>query len=133
MQADLWRWYEGPSTLGCEIPTIGGPRGPATAYYLPYLSAIQLFVPATAADEAAAAAAVPQPGSDAQPPPQLLSYPDGLDSWPERMRPAVQWGEAANMRDRVPLHSRLLDLCGQAGEQHPLMATRIADLHPFSW
>ncbi|KAL4448173.1 hypothetical protein ABPG75_005392 [Micractinium tetrahymenae] len=139
--ADLWRWYEGPSTVGCEVATIGGPRGPATAYYLPYLSAVQLFVPATANDEAAVAAAVAaaaaQPGDGSpgsgQPPPQLLSYPNGLDSWPERMRPAVQWGEAANMRDRVPLHSRLLDLCGQGGEEHPLMATRIADLHPFSW
>lgn len=122
--------------MGCEVSTIGGPRGPATAYYLPYLSAVQLFVPATADDEAAvaaAAAAALQPGVAAQPPPQLLSYPNGLDSWPERMRAAVQWGEAANMRDRVPLHSRLLDLCGQAGEEHPLMATRIADLHPFSW
>lgn len=77
----------------------------------------------------AAAAAAGAPGPAAQ----LLSYPDGLDSWPERMRPLVQWGEAANMRDRVPLHSRLLDLAGAAGGEHPLMATRIADLHPISW
>lgn len=132
----MWRWYEGPSTVGCEVSIIGGPRGPATAHYLPYLSAVQLFVPATADDEAAmaaAAAATRQPGDVGQAPPQLLSYPNGLDSWPERMRATVQWGEAANMRDRVPLHSRLADLCGDAGEGHPLMAARIADLHPFSW
>lgn len=135
LQADLWRWYEGPSTVGCEVTTIGGPRGPATAYYLPYLSAVQLLVPASATDEAAVvAAASGQPGCPAgQGQTQLLSYPNGLETWPERMRPLVQWGESANMRDRVPLHSRLLDVCGDAGDSHPLMATRIADLHPFTW
>jgi hypothetical protein len=145
--ADLWRWYEEPSTVGREVATIGGPRGPATAYFLPYLSAVQLLVPASsddaealaagAAAAAAAAAAAPlspaEAGAAAAAPAQLLSYPGGLDSWPESMRPLVQWSEAANMRDRVPLHSRLLDLCGSTGEQHPLLATRIADLHPFSW
>ena len=144
--ADLWRWYEEPSTVGREVATIGGPRGPATAYFLPYLSAVQLLVPASSDDAAAltaAAAAVaaaplspkaaPRQHSAATAPAQLLSYPGGLDSWPESMRPLVQWSEAANMRDRVPMHSRLLDLCGSAGEQHPLLATRIADLHPFSW
>lgn len=142
--ADLWRWYEEPSTVGREVATIGGPRGPATAYFLPYLSAVQLLVPASsddaealAAGAAAAAAAAPlspaEAAAAAAAPAQLLSYPGGLDSWPESMRPLVQWSEAANMRDRVPLHSRLLDLCGSTGEQHPLLATRIADLHPFSW
>ena len=138
--ADLWRWYEQPSTVGREVATIGGPRGPATAYFLPYLSAVQLLVPASNGDaEALAAAAAAAPVSpEAAPaaaaaPAQLLSYPGGLDSWPESMRPLVQWSEAANMRDRVPLHSRLLDLCGSAGEQHPLLATCVADLHPFSW
>ena len=38
----MWRWYEGPSTVGCEVATMGGPRGPATSYYLPYLSAVQV-------------------------------------------------------------------------------------------
>lgn len=134
LQADLWRWYEAPSTIGCEVATMGGPRGPATSYYLPYLSAVQLLVPASSADADAVAAQAASwtPGSGT-PPPQLLSYPGGLDSWPERMRPLMQWGESANMRDRVPLHSRLLDLCGESGDAHPLLATRVADLHPFSW
>lgn len=135
--ADLWRWYEEPSTLGCEVPTVGGPRGPSTAYYLPYLSSVQLFVPASSSDAAAVAASALTAAAAGQPLPpaaaQLLSYPNGLDSWPERMRPLVQWGEGDNMRDRVPLHCRLLDLCGKAGDRHPLLATRIADLHPFSW
>ena len=98
----------------------------------PQLSLLpQLFAPASAADEAAVAAAAA--AGTAGPAAQLLSYPDGLDSWPERMRPLVQWGEAANMRDRVPLHSRLLELAGGAGGEHPLLASRIADLHPISW
>ncbi|PSC70934.1 MATE efflux family isoform A [Micractinium conductrix] len=136
--ADLWRWYERPSTFGCEVATIGGPRGPATAYYLPFLSAVQLLAPVSAADEAAVAAAAASGDAGAAQrsgtaPPQLLTYPGGLDEWPERMRPVVQWGESASMRDRVPLHTCLAGLCGEAGEEHPLMSTRLADLHPFSW
>lgn len=45
LQADVWRWFEGPSTIGCEVATMGGPRGPATSYYLPYLSAVQVGAP----------------------------------------------------------------------------------------
>lgn len=37
------------------------------------------------------------------------------------------------MKDRVPLHSRLAELAGPASGGHPLLASRIADLHPFSW
>ena len=148
MQADLWSWYEEPSALGCEVPTIGGPRGPATSHFLPYLSALQLMVPTTGSEAAAmAAAAAAGAGAGdsgcgaaalatdaaATAPPQLLTYPDGLDSWPHRMRPLVQWGEGANMCERVPMHSRLLELCGEEGERHPLWATRVADLHPYSW
>ena len=130
MQADLWSWYEEPSALGCEVPTIGGPRGPATSHFLPYLSALQLMVPTSGSEAAAMAAAA---AGEAAAPPQLLTYPDGLDSWPHRMRPLVQWGESANMCERVPMHSRLLELCGEEGERHPLRATRVADLHPYSW
>lgn len=131
----MWRWYEGPSTTGVEVPTVGGPRGPCTAHYLPYLSAVQLFVPASDGDAAAVAASASAAAAAApgQPLPQLLSYPNGLDSWPERMRPLVQWGEGANMRDRVPLYCRLMELCGGNAESHPLLATRVADLHPLSW
>ncbi|EFN56263.1 hypothetical protein CHLNCDRAFT_145114 [Chlorella variabilis] len=139
--ADLWRWYEVPSTVGCEVATCGGPRGPSTAHYLPYLSSVQLFAAASDGDAAQVAAAAARAAGDAAsgraaapaPPPQLLSYPDGLDGWPQRMRALVQWGECANMRDRVPLHCRLAELCGGQGEAHPLMATRVADLHPLSW
>lgn len=88
-------------------------------------------MPASSDDEASVASAACAGATG--PAAQLLSYPDGLDSWPERMRPVVQWGEAANMKDRVPLHSRLAELVGPPGGAHPLMATRVADLHPFSW
>lgn len=50
---------------------MGGLRGPATSYYLPYLSAVQLLVPAddagVAAAVTAAAAAGEGPGSPAAP------------------------------------------------------------------
>lgn len=91
----------------------------------------QLFVPASSDDEVAVAGAACAGARG--PAAQLLSYPNGLDSWPERMRPVVQWGEGANMKDRVPLHSRLAELAGPASGAHPLTATRVADLHPFSW
>eukprot|EP01025_Chloroclados_australasicus_P000110 TRINITY_DN10051_c0_g1_i8.p2 TRINITY_DN10051_c0_g1~~TRINITY_DN10051_c0_g1_i8.p2 ORF type:complete len:146 (-),score=8.19 TRINITY_DN10051_c0_g1_i8:100-537(-) len=48
---DLWKFYEAPSYYGQEIFTLGGSRGPSEAYYLPYLSAIQLFIPASDTDQ----------------------------------------------------------------------------------
>jgi hypothetical protein len=132
-QADLWRWFEGPSIVGREVATLGGPRGPASAYYLPYLSAVQLFEAAGEEEEEEECGGGGGRGGQAEGAAPLLAYPDGLESWPARMRPLVQWGERANMRDRVPLHPRLAQLAGDRGEQHPLLAARLADLHPLSW
>lgn len=49
-QADVWEFFRRSGLYGQEIATHGGKRGPACAYYLPSLSAMQLFLPAEAHD-----------------------------------------------------------------------------------
>jgi len=51
MKEDVWKFYYECSMLGKEIPLNGSGNAkenhtePSNAYYLPYLSAIQLFAP----------------------------------------------------------------------------------------
>ncbi len=44
-QGDVWEFYREPSMFGREVETLGGPRGPSTSYFVPYLSALQIFTP----------------------------------------------------------------------------------------
>jgi hypothetical protein len=46
MQSDLWSFFEDASMYGREVYTLGGSRGPSLAYFVPSLSAMQLFLPA---------------------------------------------------------------------------------------
>lgn len=148
VQADVWRHFEVPSLLGQEVVTLGGPRGPAAAYYLPYLSAVQLFLPleggeAGAAERSAHAAAAHTAAAQQaqqqhhQPPPPpgepVYSYPGGLEEWPAEMRLAFQWCAAGHVGERVPLLPQLEALAGGSGRDHPLFSTRVADLHPCTW
>ena len=45
-QAHLWSFYEEASVFGKEVHTTGGSRGSSRAFFVPSLSAMQLFVPA---------------------------------------------------------------------------------------
>ena len=45
-QAPLWGFYEEASVFGKEVHTTGGSRGSSRAFFVPSLSAMQLFVPA---------------------------------------------------------------------------------------
>jgi hypothetical protein len=45
VQSDVWSFYDEASIYGKEVFTMGGGRGPSLAYYVPSLSAMQLFVP----------------------------------------------------------------------------------------
>lgn len=54
---DIWKFYLEPSVYGQEVATLSGQRGPSTAYFVPYLSAVQLYLPA--ADPLAPAQAKP--------------------------------------------------------------------------
>ena len=49
---DVWRFYSEPSLYGREVYTLGGQRGPSLCYFVPYLSAIQLFTPAAGPEDA---------------------------------------------------------------------------------
>lgn len=44
LQAHLWSFYEEASVFGKEVHTTGGSRGPSRAFFVPSLSAMQLFV-----------------------------------------------------------------------------------------
>ena len=46
MQAQLWSFYDEASVFGKEVHTTGGSRGPSRAFFVPSLSAMQLFMPA---------------------------------------------------------------------------------------
>ncbi len=46
LQSDVWSFFEDGSTYGKEVYTLGGGRGPSLAYFVPSLSAMQLFVAA---------------------------------------------------------------------------------------
>lgn len=106
------------SLFGCECRTLGGPRGPSTSHFVPFLSAVQLFQPTiTDADDDA----------------EVLIYPQGLDSWPAAMRRKFSWAASEHVGERSPLYSRILELCGDQEETHQLMSTKITDLHPYSW
>lgn len=41
----MWSFYEEASVFGKEVHTTGGSRGPSRAFFVPSLSAMQLFVP----------------------------------------------------------------------------------------
>jgi hypothetical protein len=52
---DVWQMFKDASLWGAPVVTLGGARGCSTAYYVPYLSAMQLFTtvaPVGAADGA---------------------------------------------------------------------------------
>jgi hypothetical protein len=134
--AEVWACYEAPSLYGLECPTLGGPRGPSTAHFVPYLSAVQLFEvaqePQGGADPAAAAGAAREDGGGAGGG-EVLVYPPGLDTWPGAMRRCLSWAASEHVGDRSPLHQRVGEVCGGAGGAHPLAATRLRRLHPYSW
>ena len=131
-QADLWRCFDKSSLFGQGFPRLGGLRGPDTSFFLPFLSAVHLYVPAPegGGSTAAAAGAAAAP---AVPPRPTLRYLQGADTWPSAMQPLLRWQAAGHMGARVALADQVAELCGGQGEGHPLMASRLVDLHPYSW
>ena len=117
--ADVWRFYAEPSMVGREVATLGGARGPSAAYFVPYLSAMQLF---TFSD-------------DSHDPdlPLFMCSSGGGAGWPRLMRLLSQHVEQELPFNREPMFCQLEALAGAAGAASPLMATRLVDLHPASW
>lgn len=117
---DIWKFYHEPSLYGREVWTLGGQRGPSHAYFVPYLSAMQLFTPATPGD----------PGSKSL-------YVCDVEGWPRHMHLMCEHLEEEPPFNRMPMYDMLQmlseqePLAGGPGEQ--LRTLPIADLHPASW
>lgn len=54
VQAQLWSFYDEASVFGKEVHTTGGSRGPSRAFFVPSLSAMQLFMPADGSAQSSA-------------------------------------------------------------------------------
>ena len=146
--SDVWKFYEQPSVFGLECPALGGPRGPSTCYFVPYLSAVHLYY---AVDDVVGSCSSGS-GIDEE---EVFSFPQGLDSWPQGMRRGFSWAATEHVADRLPVHTLLADLAARdmaannssgsnsssgsddqaslSFEQHPLWSTKLVDLHPYSW
>jgi hypothetical protein len=53
---DVWEAFSSASLAGAAVETRGGARGPATAFFVPYLSAMQVFIEPGSAEGMRAAA-----------------------------------------------------------------------------
>lgn len=93
-----------------------GNRGSSCAYFLPYLSAIQIFVPA---DD--------QGGYGSQ---SDRMYLCDIDYWPKFMRLHFEQFESNPPWYRLPLHDTMNQLAESFSE---LKTMRLKDLHPASW
>jgi len=112
---DVWKHFERISAYGMRCSTLGGPRGASSSYFVPFLSSIQLFEPAD--------------GSE----PDALSYPEGLEAWPRHMRQTFSWSAKNHVGERLPLSQQIMELVGNEKSTHVLAASKISELHPYSW
>jgi hypothetical protein len=112
---DVWKYFERISANGIKCPTLGGPRGPSTCFFVPFLSSVQIFEPTHESDDVA------------------LSFPDGLDAWPSHMKRSFSWSAKNHVGERLPLYQQIMELCEDEGMKHVLTSSKIADVHPYSW
>jgi len=117
---DVWKHFERISAYGLRCATYGGPLGPSSSYFVPFLSSIQLFEPVEDATT----------GGDDD---DILEYPEGLEAWPRRMRRVFGWGAKNHVGERLPLNQQVLELCGAEGPAHVLASSKVSQLHPYSW
>jgi hypothetical protein len=118
--ADVWRFYQEPSLYGREVYTLGGTRGPSWSYFVPYLSAVQLFVPTGPKD----------PGTN-------RLYISDIEGWPKHMHLLFEYFERELPFNRMPLHDMIEALSGRAagdgGAGAVLLEQQVSALHPASW
>ena len=112
---DVWKHFERISAYGMRCSTLGGPRGASSSYFVPFLSSIQLFEPADGFE------------------PDALSYPEGLEAWPRHMRQTFSWSAKNHVGERLPLSQQIMELVGSEKSTHVLAASKISELHPYSW
>lgn len=126
---DVWKHFERISAYGLRCATYGGPRGPSSSYFVPFLSSIQLFEPISGTGNAEAHAG----GSGGVSSEEILEYPDGLEAWPRHMRRVLSWGAKNHVGERLPLNQQVVELCGTEGPAHVLASSKVSQLHPYSW
>jgi hypothetical protein len=128
---DVWKHFERISAYGLRCATYGGPRGPSSSYFVPFLSSIQMFEPVTARGNDADNNC-PSDGliSDEE---DILEYPEGLEAWPRHMRRVYSWGAKNHVGERLPLYQQVTELCGAEGLNHALSSSKVSQLHPYSW
>lgn len=162
--SDVWSFYEQPSAFGLECLTLGGPGGPSNCYFVPFLSALQLFEPVasvnktenkeyensiahstndnrnntadTSCTDVTATTTTKDDSTateESNAAEDIFFYPQGLDSWPSIMHRCFSWSVDDHVAERVPFTEQLEELCDDLGSAHPLHASRILDLHPYSW
>jgi len=147
--SDLWNFFEHSSLFGLECAALGGPRGPSSCYFVPYLSAVHLFTPAgpggveddnastsskTSSKSITSLASNNSNGSGVEE--DVFNFPQGLDSWPTGMKRGFSWAAAEHVAERLPLHTRVTELATRDGtvlEDHSLWSSKMVDLHPYSW
>ncbi|KAK9828497.1 hypothetical protein WJX72_000379 [[Myrmecia] bisecta] len=130
--ADVWGCFHEASLYAREVYTLSGARGPAISYYVPFLSAMQLFLPA---------GPPPSQATSAQPPggvPHRLYQSDSeWGGWGRSLRPLAELFATELPFNRVPLYDKVLQLakgpCADGLPGRLLLDARLCDLHPASW
>ena len=107
---EVWSWYNIPSLHGLEVETLGGPSGPSTAHFIPFVSSIQLYVPVEEG----------KGESDAL----WYAGTTGQD-WPHAMKLAFGWSAQGHIGQRLPFNQQIVNLS--------MENMHIKDLHPYSW
>ena len=137
---DLWGWYKKPSFFGCRVDTLSGPRGASQAFYVPFLSAMQLFkrgagktenggagVADTANAEGATDVATPSTATNIGSTAQEVTASASADT-----SFLFEFFETDPPPFRPPLFERMKRL-GESSGIPNLWSTRLADLHESSW
>eukprot|EP01026_Neomeris_dumetosa_P044489 TRINITY_DN3752_c0_g1_i4.p1 TRINITY_DN3752_c0_g1~~TRINITY_DN3752_c0_g1_i4.p1 ORF type:complete len:484 (-),score=69.89 TRINITY_DN3752_c0_g1_i4:1072-2316(-) len=121
--SELWEFYHQPSLYGREVFTAGGNRGASLAYYVPYLSAVQLFLSATPKD----------PGVDS-----IYMCKDPPEGFQSTMHLFFEYFEKEQPHNRCPMYLQLERIANGEHEtiQKPMpqiMNQKMGTLHPASW
>ncbi|GIL87141.1 hypothetical protein Vretimale_14256 [Volvox reticuliferus] len=89
---DLWNFYFEPSLYGREVFTLGGHRGASNSYFVPYLSAIQIFTRALPTDVGGT---------------NRLYVSEDNQGWPKHMHLKFEYFEQELPFNRLPLYDQI--------------------------
>ena len=120
---DVWDFYGEPSAFGAEVQTYSGHRGPSRAYFVPSLSAVQLFVTSDSSLGSHCAG---------------KTYHSGMDSWHQPLVSLLEHFEHELPFNRVTFVESVENLFNRVVPGHtsgakPIRECLLTDLHPASW